>query len=235
MKLGESPIAGVRERILIVTRQDVLGTALQKLLAEHGYSSDIARNEVAAIDQAAKHMPSLILVDRSLDIEKLRRDARLRRQAIIALDQPAAQCDEDECLSDLERGADASMCRLGYKELMARIRAFLRREQILATPADQYVAGSLCLDMIRHEVLANGNPVDLTPKEFQILQQFIQHPGRVFSREELLDRIWGEGYALEQHTLDVHIHSLRQKIEPDPTKPKYVVTVRGIGYKLRQP
>jgi DNA-binding response OmpR family regulator len=197
--------------------------------------ADIVRSEQAAIELAGKSLPSLVLVERTLDIQRLRRDGRLRRLAMIALDQPAAQCDEEACLVDLDRGADASMCRIGYKELMARIRAFLRREQLLALPADQYVAGTLCLDTVRHEVMVSGRHVDLTPKEFQILLQFVQHPGRVFSREELLDRIWGEGYALEQHTLDVHIHSLRHKIEADPARPKYVVTVRGIGYKLRQP
>jgi DNA-binding response OmpR family regulator len=234
MPVKDIPIASGRERILIVAQQEALAASLQKLLTDHGYTTEVARNETAAIESVGKTSPSLVLVERALDIPKLRRDPRLRRMAIIALQQPEAHCSEDECLDDLDRGADASMCRVGFKELVARIRAFLRREQILTTPAEQYMAGSLSLDTIRHEVTANGKPVELTPKEFQILQQFVQHPGRVFSREELLDRIWGEGYALEQHTLDVHIHSLRHKIEQDPAKPKYIVTVRGIGYKLRQ-
>ena len=89
------------------------------------------------------------------------------------------------------------------------------------------------MDLDRHEVLVNGHVVDLTPKEFQILRQFLESPGRVFSRQEMLNQVWGEGYALEEHALDVHIHSLRQKIESDPTCPKKIVTVRGIGYKLR--
>lgn len=100
--------------------------------------------------------------------------------------------------------------------------------------AERYVVGNLQMDMVRHEVTVGGKPVELTPKEFQILQHLMQHPSKVFSRDELLDRIWGEGYALEQHTLDVHIHSLRHKIESDPAKPKYIMTVRGIGYKLSQ-
>jgi len=84
-----------------------------------------------------------------------------------------------------------------------------------------------------HEVTVDGKVVELTPKEFQILQQLIQDPARVFSRDELLNRVWGEGCALEEHTLDVHIHSLRHKIEADPAHPRFIVTVRGIGYKLK--
>ncbi len=225
-------MASAKEHILIVISQPPLAATLQKLLGDNGYSTHVVSNALAAADAVGKVLPALVLVERAVDIQRLRRDPRFRRLAIIAVQQPEAQCEEDECLSDLDRGADASLCRLGYKELLARIRAFLRREQLLAAPADQYVAGSLCLDTVRHEVTVSGKPVELTPKEFRILQHFVQHPSRVFSREELLDRIWGEGYALEQHTLDVHIHSLRHKIEPDPAHPKFIVTVRGIGYKL---
>jgi DNA-binding response OmpR family regulator len=89
------------------------------------------------------------------------------------------------------------------------------------------------MDVDRHEVSVGGRLVELTPKEFQILRQFLESPNRLFSRQEMLNKVWGEGYALEEHALDVHIHSLRQKIESDPTRPKLIVTVRGIGYKLR--
>jgi DNA-binding response OmpR family regulator len=89
------------------------------------------------------------------------------------------------------------------------------------------------MDVDRHEVTVNERVVDLTPKEFQILHQFLESPSRVFTRQEMLNKVWGEGYALEEHALDVHIHSLRQKIESDPSNPTVIVTVRGIGYKLR--
>jgi DNA-binding response OmpR family regulator len=89
------------------------------------------------------------------------------------------------------------------------------------------------MDLDKHEVTVNGRAVALTPKEFRILNCFLQSPSLVFSRQEMLNHVWGEGYALEEHALDVHIHSLRQKIEADPADPKYIVTVRGVGYKLR--
>jgi DNA-binding response OmpR family regulator len=89
------------------------------------------------------------------------------------------------------------------------------------------------MDLDRHEVAVSGRLVELTPKEFQILRQFLEFPNRLFSRQEMLNKVWGEGYALEEHALDVHIHSLRQKVESNPADPRSIVTVRGIGYKLR--
>ena len=90
------------------------------------------------------------------------------------------------------------------------------------------------MDIARHEVTLAEALVDLTPKEFQIVHQFLVSPGVVLSRQELLNRVWGEDYALEEHALDVHIHSLRQKIESDPSKPALIITIRGVGYKLQQ-
>ncbi len=89
------------------------------------------------------------------------------------------------------------------------------------------------MDLDRHEVLVKGHAVDLTPKEFEILRHFLESPSRVFSRQEMLKRVWGEDYALDEHVLDVHIHSLRQKIEQNPASPTCLLTVRGVGYKLR--
>jgi DNA-binding response OmpR family regulator len=91
----------------------------------------------------------------------------------------------------------------------------------------------LRMDISRHEVRVGAKPVDLTPREFQILRQFLQSPGLVLARQELLNRVWGEDFALEEHALDVHIHALRQKIEMDPSRPKMIVTIRGVGYKLQ--
>lgn len=221
-----------RERILIVAANDVLGSSLQKLLGEYGYATEVVRDEARAIDASRRTLPTLILVERHGRLDQLRREPRLRAVPVIVIQQPEARCEEETCLEDLEQGADASLCGLGYREVVARIRAILRREELGALVAEQYVVGHLCLNTVRHEVTVGGKAVELTPKEFKILLQLIQHPSKVFSRNELLDRIWGEGYALEQHTLDVHIHSLRHKIEQNPAKPRYIVTVRGIGYKL---
>jgi DNA-binding response OmpR family regulator len=129
--------------------------------------------------------------------------------------------------------ADLVLCPQSLRELVARIRAVLRSERLRASPRSRYIAGPIQVDVDRYEVTVEGRPVELTPKEFRILQELVQAPSRVFTRDELLNRVWGEGTALEEHALDVHIHSLRQKIEPDPAHPRFIVTVRGVGYKLR--
>lgn len=226
-------MASGRERILIVTATDTLGDTLRKLLIEYGYATEVVRDETRAVEASQHAIPALILVEHQGRFERLRREPRLRMVPIVTIQQPGTRCVEDVCLEDLEQGADASLCELSYRQVIARIRAILRREELRAMAPKLHVVGRLRLDTVRYEVTVDGRPVELTPKEFQILRQLLEHPARVFSRDELLNRIWGEGYALERHTLDVHIHSLRHKIEPDPANPTYIVTVRGIGYKLR--
>ncbi len=220
--------------ILLVIADEVIAKTLEKHLSDYGYATAVAPDTGSALAVTRDVSPSLILVDRQQHaIEQLRRDSRLRNVPIVALQHPGTNCTEDECLEDLAQGADASLCNLGYREVVARIRSVLRRERLLLAPQSHYVAGRMRMDMDRHEVIVDGKVVELTPKEFQILQQLIQDPSRVFSRDELLTRVWGEGCALEEHTLDVHIHSLRHKIESDPAHPQYIVTVRGVGYKLK--
>jgi two-component system, OmpR family, response regulator RegX3 len=224
-------VASGRERFLIVTANDGLARAIQRSLEEYGYVTEVVRDCTRVADAVRKAMPKVVLVERRTDVHQLRREPLLRKIPIAVIEQPEAQCEEDACLDDLERGADASICGVGYREMVARIRALARREELLVMMAERYDVGNLHMDTVRHEVAVGGRAVELTPKEFQILLQLVQHPSKVFTRDELLNLIWGEGYALEQYTL----HSLRQKIEPDPARPKYIVTVRGIGYKLRQP
>ena len=228
-------MASGRERFLIVTANDGFARGVQQALEEYGYLTEVVRNESQVGESVRNAMPKMVLVEQPSVVARLRREPLLRKIPIVVIHQPGAQCAEDQCLDDLDQGADVSLCGVGYREMVARIRAIARREELLIMMAERYDVGNLHMDTVRHEVTVDGRQVELTPKEFQILLQLVQHPSKVFSREELLNCIWGEGYALEQHTLDVHIHSLRHKIELDPAKPKYIVTVRGIGYKLRQP
>jgi len=228
----EARMATGRERLLIITSNDVLAGVLKKSLEEYGYVTEAVRDGTHAVEAIRRTSPTLVLVEHRADMDQLRREPRFRTLPVVVIRQPGAQCSEDECLADLEEGADASLCGLSYREIIARVRAILRREEFLGLTAEQYVVGKLRLDTVRHEVTVGGKPVELTLKEFQILLHLMQHPARAFSRDELLDRVWGKGYALEQHTLDVHIHSLRRKLEPNPARPKYIKTVRGIGYKL---
>ena len=118
-------------------------------------------------------------------------------------------------------------------QIVARIRSILRRRPTERTGAVPLHCGAVQMDISRHEVRVGDKPVELTLREFQILRQFLESPGLVLTRQELLNRVWGEDFALEEHALDVHIHALRQKIEEDSSRPRLIVTIRGVGYKLQ--
>ena len=223
-----------RTTILIVTSSDTLLSSLQKAFSEYRYHVIRANNEIAGVEQALRILPSIILVDRGrLAFEAFRRHAQLRLIPVVAIQEPSSECAEDQCVVHLERGLDACICRQGYRELVARIRAILRtNERRLAMPGI-YRQGTLLMDVGRHEVRIADRTVELTPREFEILKQFLLLPRVVLTRQQILNRVWGEDFALDEHALDVHIHSLRRKIEPDASNPRFIITVRGVGYKLR--
>jgi DNA-binding response OmpR family regulator len=190
--------------------------------------------ESIALAEAKKNVPSLIILDRqSSSISNFRRISMLINVPIVVVQEGHSSCHEEECLEEYDLDVDLVVCSQSVRELVARVRAILRRRGSGVSTNTQYSAGNIRMDLDRHEVLVNSHPVDLTPKEFQILKQFLISPRRVFSRQEMLNHVWGEGYALEEHALDVHIHSLRQKIEQNPASPTFILTVRGVGYKLR--
>lgn len=224
----------IRESILIFVKADSFAQSLKKTFEANGYLSTIVTTEPAAFSEAKASPPSLILIDRQQATEAALRQFRaLKAVPIVAVDGGAVSCSEEECIEDYNRDIDLVVCCQNPRELVARVRAILRRRDQPKESTTYYGVGNLRMDLDRHEVTIDGRHVELTPKEFQILRQFLESPSRVFSRQDMLNRVWGEGYALEEHALDVHIHSLRQKIEADPTHPHRIVTVRGVGYKLR--
>jgi two-component system, OmpR family, response regulator RegX3 len=228
-----TPPAQTRPSILMVMHSGAFAQSLKKAFEANGLAGTLVNDEAAALAEIKTSAPALILVTRqhgrSMDLRKLR---ALSAVPIVAV-QETDLCNEDDCVQDYERAIDLVVCSHSTREVTARVRAILRRLDRRTQATTHYTAGSLRMDLDRHEVTVAGRLVELTPKEFQILRQFIESPGRVFSRQEMLNRVWGEGYALEEHALDVHIHSLRHKIEANPSMPRAIVTVRGIGYKLR--
>ncbi|HXX76064.1 MAG TPA: response regulator transcription factor [Nitrospiraceae bacterium] len=225
---------GVRDSVLIFMKSESFAQSLKKALETSGYRSTTVTTESAALAEAKTNVPSLIILDRqSGAITNFRQLRGLNAVPIVAVQENSNSCSEEECIQDYDHDVDLIVCGQSVRELVARARAILRRRDARAESHVLYSAGNVRLDLGRHEVRVDGRPVDLTPKEFQILKQFLESPSRVFSRQEMLNRVWGEGYALEEHALDVHIHSLRQKIERNPSRPTFIVTVRGIGYKLR--
>jgi len=150
----------------------------------------------------------------------------------IAVQAPGRFCSEKDCTQDLEDGADAVVCAQTYGPVIALVRAVLRRDRIRPDVTSRCAVSGIEMDFDRYEVKVNSRPVELTRKQFKILEMLISQSSRVIKREEFLTKIWGEETHLEEHTLDVHMHLLRRKIERDPKKPRLLQTVRGIGYKL---
>jgi two-component system OmpR family response regulator len=169
----------------------------------------------------------------------------LRQEMDVAILMLSARAEEVDRVVGLELGADDYVTKpFGVRELMARIRATLRRSQRLqpnrseeGTGEDGDVSGILRtrvfeLDVLRHTALRDGRPMQLSPKEFQLLAFLIRNRGRVFQREQLVEKLWGYDYDGTSRTVDVHIRSLRRKMEDDPANPEYLVTVHGLGYKF---
>ncbi len=222
--------------ILLVTADLAAAHNLEKVLKPNGYNLSVASTLASALSEMRQRPPALILLDREI----LAKDAGRRDQfppaiPIIVLQPFDKSCGPDECLTELEAGYDLVFCSPHYRELLAHIRAILRRHNMTSESPSVLRVQGLAMDTARHEVTVGGAFVELTPKEFRILHQFLLSPGVVLSRQDLLNRVWGEDYALEEHALDVHIHSLRQKIEANSSKPRFIVTIRGIGYKLQNP
>lgn len=219
--------------ILMISSNNAFAHSLKKIFGANGYEITIATTGSSNVSMAQSRQPAMVLVDRvSSDPATVRQQATLRTVPMLSFYPPGMNGTDDDCASDLDMGVDVSVCNESARQLLARTRAVLRRAQYAARPSGHYEAGGIRIDMERHEVHVRNKPVDLTLKEFQILLQFLQAPNHVFSRQELLNKVWGEDYALEEHALDVHIYSLRQKIEPNPSRPTCIVTVRRVGFKL---
>lgn len=222
--------------LLLVTMDEAVAQDLEKVLKTNGYALTVTGTLAQALAEVRRSAPSLLLIDRQvIRTEGVRRDQLSGAIPVVALQAFDRSCDEEECLCELNAGFDLVFCSASYRELLAHIRAILRRHHMTSEPTSVLRVEGLVMDIARHEVKVGGALVELTPKEFRILHQFLLSPGVVLSRQDLLNRVWGEDYALEEHALDVHIHSLRQKIEADSSRPAFIVTIRGIGYKLQSP
>ncbi len=219
--------------IMVISSNDSFAHSLKNMLSDNGYSVMLASGNSVGLVEAQSQQASLVLVDRlSVNFKSIRQHPSLRNIPLLVVQQPGSVCHEDDCVDDLNAGADGWLCNQSYRQVLARIRAISRRSQYVGTSSNLLEAGGIRIDLERYEVRANNRSVELTLKEFKILAEFARAPNRMFTRQELLNRIWGEDYELEEHALDVYIHSLRKKIEPDPSKPIFIITVRKVGFKF---
>jgi DNA-binding response OmpR family regulator len=227
-------------RILIVEDERLIAEALQDDLRLEGYDVEVVDDGVAASRRATKEPFDLIVLDVMLpgrdgfDICRDVRGAGLKTPILML----TARAQEVEKVLAFEMGADDYVTKpFGTKELRARVKALLRRAdggRPAPSPPDTEVVtfGDVEVDFGRGEVRRGGQPADITLTEFKLLAAFVRNRGRVLGRQQLLDAAWGPGTVLSDRAVDNHIVNLRRKIEPDPAEPRYLVSVRGLGYRL---
>jgi two-component system OmpR family response regulator len=227
--------------ILVVEDDGTLRELLKYNLQKEGYSVLTAKDGGEALELFAKNTPHLILLDIMLPVidgtEVCRIIRGKSRTPIIML---TAKTEEVDKVVGLELGADDYVTKpFSMRELLSRIKAVLRRTEVGKGVADLtsgrnelLKAGDVSIDLTGHIVLCRGKEVELNPKEFELLVLLLQNRGQVISREQILRKVWGYDFIGNDRTVDVHIRWIRQKLEPDPEKPRYLITVRGYGYKF---
>lgn len=225
----------VGTRILSVEDDERIRTAVKLALEDEGWTVDEAGSGEEAIEQFQRNAPDVVLIDIMLPgIDGFELCRTLRRHSDVPIVMVTARNDTHDVVAGLEAGADDYLTKpFAPKELSARIRALLRRIRPISPGHAKLTFGDLEIVPDEGVVRRNGRDVHLTKTEFRVLVELAQSPGRVFSREVLLERIWGYGYFGDGRLVDVHVRRLRTKIEADPANPRHVVTVRGLGYKLQ--
>ncbi len=228
--------------ILVVEDDANLLDVVRHNLVREGYEVVTAHDGETAVEVARSRKPDLILLDIMLpgldgfDVCRI-----LRREMSVPIIMLTAKADEIDKVVGLEMGADDYITKpFSLRELLARVKAMLRRSDLLKEETERSAvagrgvvrAGNLVIDVDRHVVSRDGVDMPLSPKEYDLLVFLAQNPRRAFSRDYLLDKVWGYEFGGDSRTVDVHVRWLRQKIEVDPAHPALLLTVRGVGYKL---
>jgi DNA-binding response OmpR family regulator len=224
----------MNRKILVVDDDKKIVELVSLYLRRDGYGVLAAYDGREALELARAKQPDLVVLDLMLPELDGRDVCRLlRAESRVPIIMLTARTTDDDKLEGLDLGADDYVTKpFNPRELVARIRAVLRR----AAPEEEHPEdmrfGDLVISFVRHEVIVRGAPASLTPTEFRLLEAVVREPGRAFSRAELLDRAFGYNYEGLERTVDVHIMNLRRKIEADPSRPHFIVTVPGIGYRF---
>ena len=222
--------------VLIVEDEESLADPLAFLLRKEGFEASVVNDGAQALSTFDRVSPDIVLLDLMLPVMSGTEICKsLRSRSSVPVIMVTARDSEIDKVVGLELGADDYVTKpYSARELIARIRAVLRRggdtgEEELAIGVLE--EGPVRMDVERHTVAVNGDSITLPLKEFDLLEYLLRNSGRVLTRGQLIDRVWGADYVGDTKTLDVHVKRLRSKIEPDPGNPKHLVTVRGLGYK----
>ncbi|MEY2436071.1 MAG: two-component system, OmpR family, response regulator RegX3 [Acidimicrobiaceae bacterium] len=227
--------------VLVVEDEDSFVEALTVGLKREGFRVHVARDGAQALAMFDVVKPDLVLLDVMLPkVSGIDVCRELRTRSRVPIIMVTAKGSEIDTVVGLEVGADDYVTKpYRLRELVARIRAVLRRTPADGAPSvlsgEATEVGDVALDPDRHEVTIRGEPVSLPLKEFELLGILLENAGRVLTRETLIDRVWGSDYVGDTKTLDVHIKRLRAKVEPEPSNPTRIVTIRGLGYKYERP
>jgi len=222
-------------RILVVEDEDSFSDPLSYLLRKEGYDVAVADDGTAALDEFDRNGADLVLLDLMLPgLPGTEVCRQLRARSNVPVIMLTAKDSEIDKVVGLELGADDYVTKpYSSRELVARVRAVLRRgaepEGLVPSRVE---AGPVRMDVERHVVTVDNHTVAMPLKEFELLEILLRNAGRVLTRMQLIDRVWGSDYVGDTKTLDVHVKRLRSKIEPDPAQPRHLVTVRGLGYKF---
>lgn len=221
-------------RVLVVEDEESYREALAYMLRKEGFEVVEAADGAAGIAEFDRAGADIVLLDLMMPgIPGTEVTRQLRQRGSVPVIMVTARDSEVDKVVGLELGADDYVTKpFSHRELVARIRAVLRRGQEVELVPDVVEAGGVRMDVERHEVSVDGQRIRLALKEFELLEMLLRNAGRVMTRGQLIDRIWGADYVGDTKTLDVHVKRLRTKIESDPAHPKYLVTVRGLGYKF---
>ncbi len=225
-------------KILVVEDENTLRDILKYNLESEGYTVIVADNGLSGLELARSQLPDVIVLDVMLpEIDGFEVCRRLRQDMTIPILILTAKEEEIDKVLGLELGADDYMTKpFSMRELKARVKAMIRRAEMMQ-PAmtvgeTMFQIDDLAIDISKRSVLLGNTPINLKPKEFDLLAFLAQNRGHVYSRDALLERVWDYDYAGGTRTVDVHVRWLREKIETDPSQPKLLITIRGIGYKL---
>jgi two-component system, OmpR family, response regulator RegX3 len=226
--------------VLVVEDEDSFVDALSVGLQREGFRVQVARDGAEALELFDLVEPDLVLLDLMLPrISGVDVCRQLRARSSVPIIMVTAKSSEIDTVVGLEVGADDYVSKpYRLRELVARMRAALRRaprDDALPPSEDALEVGDVRLDPDRHEVVVRGEEITLPLKEFELLELLLANAGRVLTRETLIDRIWGVDYVGDTKTLDVHVKRLRAKVEDDPSNPRRIVTIRGLGYKYELP